>query len=552
MSGIEDIAADVFGQAVPLVVEREPEGVSTVVYRITRGEEQFFMRLAEDDDDNLEVDALVHERLAALGVRTPAVVHVTRYDPRAARSLMITKHIGGRPLTAATDLSVRLAVLERAGEQIALINSVPVNGYSWVTRDVPTWPPAAEIPDYPSYVVADLPTPWPGDFEHLFTSEDLGLIENLIANEQRRSIEGAVLAHGDLGLDHIFELDGTYAGIIDFGEIRGTEPEFDLGVFANHSPREDRAALIDAMLTGYGRVAPLPDDIRHSMHAAGTLKVLRQLGRWLRPDFPHQRDPAALATIIGRRLLPPLRTRHVQSERETPPLVRHDEQRRGRRAVSSAVAPDGSPVELYLRLDGAAEARFIDAHIPQGSDVLELGAGAGRVTRHLVQAGHRVTAVDNCAEMLAELEDIDRVERVLADIETLDLRPRRWSLVLLGSHLINDPQGPQLLASAAAHVAPDGMILVQRHEPGWIDRVGPYTSERPGLTISMVNISRPAAGVMSATMVFDIDGHRFEQRFTAEERDDDAIAGLAMAVGCVVTEVVGSTRKWIKVRPAEA
>jgi hypothetical protein len=220
---------------------------------------------------------------------------------------MITEHIGGRPLAATADTSVRVGVIERAAEDIAVINSVIVDGFGWVVRDRPVWPPRAELGDYAAFVVDELPTAWPGRFSELFPAADLELIEQVIHDERERLVERAVLAHGDLGLDHIFERDGAYTGIIDFGELRGTESEFDLAVFFNHSPREDRAALIDALLRGYGRVTPLPEDIRHRMRVSGMLKVIRQLGRWLQPDFPHERDPAALARLVSRRFLAALR-----------------------------------------------------------------------------------------------------------------------------------------------------------------------------------------------------------------------------------------------------
>jgi len=93
---------------------------------------------------------------------------------------------------------------------------------------------------------------------------------------------------------------------------------------------------------------------------------------------------------------------------------------------------------------------------------------------------------------------------------------------------------------------------VQRHEPGWIDRVTPYTSRGPGLTISIADISRRGVGVMSAAMVFEMDGHRFEQPFTAEERSDNELARLAHAVGCKVTKVLGARRNWLAFRPEQA
>src|SRR5687767_3496046 len=107
-----------------------------------------------------------------------------------------------------------------------------------------------------------------------------------------------------------------------------------------------------------------------------------------------------------------------------------------------AIAPDGSPVSLYLKLAGDQEASFISQAIRPRAAILELGCGAGRVTRHLVKLGHRVTAVDNSPEMLAQVAGLSGAEVVLADIETLDLGARRWPVVLLASHLINDDRGP--------------------------------------------------------------------------------------------------------------
>lgn len=215
----------------------------------------------------------------------------------------------------------------------------------------------------------------------------------------------------------------------------------------------------------------------------------------------------------------------------------------------SGVAPDGSPVALYLALPGEAEAAFIRASVPGGSSILELGCGAGRVTRHLVAAGHAVTAVDNSSEMLDELSALKGVEIVLADIADLDLAPRRWLVVLLASHLINDENGGCFLASASRHVAADGCVLIQRHEPGWIDTVDQATSRRPGLTIDMHDILRPCAGVMSATMVYEIGERRFEQPFTAHEVDDSRLAELADSVGLEVTEVLDEHRTWVRLRP---
>src|SRR5689334_20799908 len=100
-----------------------------------------------------------------------------------------------------------------------------------------------------------------------------------------------------------------------------------------------------------------------------------------------------------------------------------------------AIAPDGSPVDLYRRLSGAREAAMIVAAVPPPATLLELGCGAGRVTNELTARGYDVTAVDNEPEMLRHVRD---ATAVLADIAVLRLE-QRFDAVLLCSHFVNAP-----------------------------------------------------------------------------------------------------------------
>ena len=99
------------------------------------------------------------------------------------------------------------------------------------------------------------------------------------------------------------------------------------------------------------------------------------------------------------------------------------------RGVETDIAPDGSPVEVYLRLPPGDEPDIIHAAVPEGAAILELGCGAGRLTRTLVALGHPVVAVDESPEMLSHIRG---AEAVLADIETLELK-RQFAVVLLAS-----------------------------------------------------------------------------------------------------------------------
>jgi len=101
--------------------------------------------------------------------------------------------------------------------------------------------------------------------------------------------------------------------------------------------------------------------------------------------------------------------------------------------VPVGVARDGSCVELYALLPELDEGELIAQAVPAGGSILELGCGAGRITRQLVRLGYQVTAVDESAEMLAHVQN---AETVHARIERLDLG-RRFDGAVLASNLIN-------------------------------------------------------------------------------------------------------------------
>lgn len=218
-------------------------------------------------------------------------------------------------------------------------------------------------------------------------------------------------------------------------------------------------------------------------------------------------------------------------------------------ALSVSVAPDGSPVAVYLTLPGADDATRVHVAIPPSTAILELGCGVGRVTRHLVALGHPVTGVDDSDAMLTHASRLDGVEIVLADIATLDLSPRTWPVVLLASHMVNDQNGPAFLAAASRHLDQSGMLLVERHEPGWIDAARPFISARRGVSIRLADVDHPERGVLRATMIYEVEGTTYRQRFVAHEVDDERLDAMAARAGLRVTGFLDESRSWVVLRP---
>ena len=113
-----------------------------------------------------------------------------------------------------------------------------------------------------------------------------------------------------------------------------------------------------------------------------------------------------------------------------------------------------------------------------GGPVLEIGCGTGRLTIPLARAGHEVWAVDISAAMLDQLraklaleppEVQARVHVVQQDATALDLPVRNFRLAAIPFNvlmLIPDFTAERrTLASAAAHLAPDGRLALDVMNP---------------------------------------------------------------------------------------
>ena len=215
------------------------------------------------------------------------------------------------------------------------------------------------------------------------------------------------------------------------------------------------------------------------------------------------------------------------------------------------ITPDGCAVDFYARMTAMGEPEIVHDTAGPAATILELGCGTGRITHPLVALGHPVVAVDESPEMLAHVRG---AETVHARIEDLALG-RRFNVVLLASHLINTDDAvarTALLAACRRHVADDGSVIIQQHEPGWFDAAADAENVMDGIIFRMRDVSRPAPNLVSATVEY-VDGDRvWTQTFTARRLDETELAAVLADAGLRLDRYLTDDRTWLRALPEGA
>ncbi|MGH2562116.1 MAG: phosphotransferase [Thermomicrobiales bacterium] len=297
---IHELAVRALSHADGLVIERTSSGGSTQVYRIRRGSETFYLRVAETTEvGHLGQEALVHRLLRERGARVPEVIHYDPFDEALGRSFMVTTEIPGHPLSDANAMTHAPAVLVAAGRDLAIVNSLAVAGFGWVTSDPSPSRLTAEQPSHRAFVFEHFEEDLSRLIDGFLRPEETATIRAIIArHDARLDVEHAHLAHGDFDVSHVYHHHGRYTGIIDFGEIRSADRLYDLGHYDAHDGQTLSALTLNHLLQGYRDVVQLTGEDEIHVHLWALLIALRRLA--IAADRPALKYPRHLVAAIRR------------------------------------------------------------------------------------------------------------------------------------------------------------------------------------------------------------------------------------------------------------
>lgn len=176
-------------------------------------------------------------------------------------------------------------------------------------------------------------------------------------------------------------------------------------------------------------------------------------------------------------------------------------------------APGSGPVDFYRGLPTTGEPELIASLLGRRATVLDVGCAAGRIAIPLSALGRSVTGIDIDPAMIAALPP--EVEGIVADATTVRLG-RRFDAVLLVSHLVNDPvAGPAFVRTAAAHLAPGGLVIGETYPPGADPTRGVGRTTRMGSAhVTLLRASR-SGDLLQAEVRYGVDDRAWTEVFTA-------------------------------------
>lgn len=256
-------------------IERVTKGRSTYEYRVATNSGTYYMRFLPEDM-SFAAEVLVHDTLRASGVRVPHVLGFEHKNENTGLSVMLVDEIPGISIEDGRPQANLRDILREAGQQLACIHSISVDGFGWIDRSSYD-KLKGEKHSFEEYFIEFLNNDLEILCQYPFTDEERTRItELMLTAKQILNVQNPVLVHGDFDISHIFHSSGRYSGIIDFGEIRGSNRLFDLATFVGFY--QDRL-MYSYLLEGYCETIHLTDEDLYAVELMALFIILRFLGK---------------------------------------------------------------------------------------------------------------------------------------------------------------------------------------------------------------------------------------------------------------------------------
>lgn len=267
-------------------IERTPKGLSTYVYRVTTDDGVFYARFLPEDA-SFATEVLVHDRLRNTGISVPRVVGFEHKNDQTGLSVMFLEEIPGASIEEVWPQTGLRELLGEAGRQLACIHTIPVDGFGFIDRSS-YQVLKGEKRSFDAYFTANLAYDLHALNRYPFSDLERTQITNDV-NKARclLDVPQAVLVHGDFDVSHIYHSNGTYKGIIDFGETGGNNQLYDLASFNVCSPSPDGIAY-SYLIDGYREITQLTDEDIYAAELMALFILLRFLGK--KAEVPGARD----------------------------------------------------------------------------------------------------------------------------------------------------------------------------------------------------------------------------------------------------------------------
>jgi SAM-dependent methyltransferase len=213
------------------------------------------------------------------------------------------------------------------------------------------------------------------------------------------------------------------------------------------------------------------------------------------------------------------------------------------------ITEDGCAVDFYALLPSFGEPVIVHAAVGEGTRVLELGCGTGRILRPLAKLGHPVLGVDESAAMLAHIPGLPTVR---SRIETLRL-DRTFGAVLLASTMINsDPaQRRAFLATCRRHLD-GGVAVFQQNPPSWFEEFDqlPRVREDPGGIRRAIRSARRVPPRMHVEAEYRVGDRVWTHAWWSYEIGEDELETDLASAGLRFGRWLTGDRSWFTASPA--